>query len=489
MMYRRTCSSEGIENLESRQLLAVDPWSVRVNFQPESTTPPPGYKYDYGAAFGRRGNGLTYGWNREKQSDAVQTESVFNNVRGETFIRLNEGDTWSIAVPGDGWYQVRALMGDPNRTDGDYRLRAEGKMLVKGKPYGQEFPFVEGIDTIHVTDGRLTLSADSKAVLNRLSSVEITRVDPPEAYPQGAPIEWKRANVHSPIARVEAGQVRVGDRLFVMGGFTRHDYEQATRRIDILDLRTHQWTRGPDLPGPTTHMAVASDGQRFIYTAGGQVNPGLSKPGSDEVWRYDILADRWDLIARLPDIRFLPQMSYIDGRLHVIGGNDATRVVSTNTHWVLDLADPRAGWTAAAPLPEATDHHSQIVIDGAIYVLGGEIDHGTSYLVSRSLYRYDPATDAWTRLQDQPVAASHAEATTFTDGRRIFVIAGQGGAQQIIADVRSYNIATGQWEVHPSLPTGRKGGIGWIDGNRLYYLAGDDAKYGQPAWGYVGTIG
>lgn len=489
MSYRReTCHEVFVEGLEARQFLAADVWALRVNFQPESVTPPPGYKYDYGAEYGRRGNGLTYGWNRDKQSSAEAVQSPFNSPRGDTHIDMNEGDTWSVAVPSDGWYSVRVLMGDPTRIDGDYRLRAEGKLIVKGEPYGAAFPFVEGIDTVHVTDGVLTLSADSQAVRNRIASVDILRVDPPLEYAQGANIDWARASVAAPIARVEASAVRMANKLYVFGGFSDPYYNTVTQRVDMLDLDTLKWSRRDNMPAPATHTGAATDG-RYIYLAGGQVGPLLTRTGTDQVWRYDPANDAWERFGKLPAIRYGAQMAYLNGKLHLIGGNDDTRVISQSTHWVLDLSNPAAGWTAASPLPEPTDHHSVIIVNDHLYVVGGEVEHGTSYLVSRSLYEYVERVDGWNKLADMPVAASHAEANTVTDGKRIFVLAGQGGAQQIIGDVRSYNIETNEWQVHPSLPTARKGGISWIDGNKLYYLNGDDKQNGQPTWGYVGTIG
>ncbi len=489
MTYRfGTNGGVAVERLEARQLLAADAWSLRVNFQPEAIEPPPGYRYDYGAKYEQRGNGLTYGWNRDKRAGAEVVKSVFDNVRGDTRIDMNEGDTWSAAVPSDGWYSVRVLMGDPNKLDGDYRLRAEGQWLAKGKPYDADHPFVEGIETIHVTDGNLTLAGDSAAKLNRIASVKITQVDPPTAYRQGANIDWSRTRFGSPIARVEASAVRLGNRMYVFGGFTNPDYTQITQRVDVLDLNTLKWGRRDNMPAPATHTGAATDG-RFIYLAGGQTGPLLTRTGTDQVWRYDPINDTWQRFGKLPAIRFGALMANLNGKLHLMGGDDESRVTSQATHWVLDLANPAAGWTDAAPLPEATDHHSVIVVNDHLYVVGGEFDHGTSYLVSRSLYEYVERIDGWNKLADQPVAASHAEANTVTDGKRIFVLAGQGAAQQIIADVRSYNIATGEWEVHSSLPTGRKGGISWIDGNRLYYLNGDDNRNGQPTWGYVGVIG
>jgi N-acetylneuraminic acid mutarotase len=470
--------------IEKRLFLAAD-FAVRVNFAPIDAPDPDGYKLDYGAAYSRRGNGLTYGWSSDKRGDTSHRESKYDNARGDSHIAVGHSDSWSINVP-NGWYQVRALSGDPSTLDGDYRFNVEATPLLKGKPY-PGFPFIEGITTVRVTDGKVTVTSDARAKNNRLNSLSILAVDAPVAPPRGVNIDWSRDNtVASPVARVEAAIVRMGDLVVVMGGFT-NEYLGATRRVDVLNTKTNQWTRWADLPEAQTHIAAATDG-RYIYIAGGQIGPLLSPNLTDKVWRFDPKTNQWEAFGQLPTIRAGAQMQFIDGKLHLVGGDDETRVVSQSTHYVLDLANPSAGWTEAAPLPVATDHHTTIVVDGDLYVLGGEIDHGTSYFTRSDFFRYDAATDTWATLPSMPTGLSHQEAATLTDGRRIIVIAGQADVQQMSNKVYSYDLATGVWEEHTGLPNARKGGIAWLDGDTIHYFAGDDEKFGQPTWSYKGVI-
>ncbi|HEX8324113.1 MAG TPA: kelch repeat-containing protein [Tepidisphaeraceae bacterium] len=464
---------------------AANDFSVRINFAPESAPDAPGYRIDYGAEYGRRSNGLTYGWNRDKRSDTSYEQSEYDTVRGDARIAFYSGDSWSIAVP-DGWYAVRALSGDPFTLEADYRLNVEGQPLLKGKPY-PGFPFIEGLTTVKVTDGRLTVTSAPRAAENRLNAIQIAATDPPTAVPAGVNISWTRDDsVRSPVARVESAVVRMGDLLVVMGGFT-DQYLAATRRVDVLNTKTGEWTRWADLPGPETHIAAATDG-RYIYAAGGQTGPLLSDDLTAAVYRYDPKRDVWEPFGELPEIRAGAQMQYVNKKLHVIGGDDETRVVAQSSHYVLDPKDPDAGWQEAAPLPVATDHHSSIVVNGDMYILGGEIDHGTSYITRSDFFVYQAGADKWVRLPDMPSGLSHQEASTLTDGRRIIAIAGQADVQQISGLVYSYDIARGVWEQHTSLPTPRKGGVAWLDGKVLQYFAGDDDKFGQPTWSYKGVI-
>lgn len=478
-----------IEALETRQHLdahpSAAPYSLRVNFAPEDSPSVPGYRLDYGAKLARRGNGNIYGWSSSRISAATHRDVArYDSVRAETGIAMGSA-TWSARVP-NGWYDVRILMGDPTTLKADYRVNVEGQIVVKGTPY-TNFPFVEGKRVVRVTDGMLTVSTASGAVNNKIASIGIFSTPAPKSAPQGAKIKWSMTGLNSPIHHAEAGSVRVGDKLYVFGGFT-NAYESVSTRMDILDLKTNRWSRGTSLPGAQTHFGATTDGKN-IYIAGGQFGPMLSSKGSNEVWKYEIATNRWSSMRRLPDVRFGGQLQYLNGRLHFIGGNDRTRVRSRSEHWILELGRPEKGWYVGAPLPAPTDHHSSIVVRGQLYVLGGEVEHGTSYLQNDGLYRYDAYRNRWKTLAGLPEASSHNEASTLTDGRRIFVIAGQTNAQQLTSQVRSYDIARDRWELHTSLPTARKAGIAWITGNKLYYMTGDDAETGEPRSTYVGVIG
>ena len=43
--------------------------SVKINFQTQGAPIPAGYLRDYGQVFGDRGNGFSYGWDRDKSAD------------------------------------------------------------------------------------------------------------------------------------------------------------------------------------------------------------------------------------------------------------------------------------------------------------------------------------------------------------------------------------------------------------------------------------
>lgn len=472
-----------IEPLEGRLQYAA--FSAKVNF---TTTTAPGaahYTRDYGGVYTYHRNGLTYGWNDDHQSRATYKLSSYNDTRLDSSIAMADTDNWSIAVP-NGYYKVHAVMGQAGVISGDQRLTAEGNLFISGQPYNG-FAFIEGFVTVQVTDGKLTLAPNSRAVSAKLDYVEISQTTAPAVTPAATATARADTTLEVPVKRVEFSVARLGTKIYSLGGFV-DDYTSTTQRFDVFDTKTLTYTQLTDLPGAPTHEAVATDGT-YIYSAGGQFGPERSTDLTNVVWRYDIAHNSWSRFTKLPAIRTGGTLTYLDGKLHFIGGDDASRVRATNTHWTLDLSNPAARWTNAAPLPGKADHAAALTLNGVIYFSGGDNEHGTSYLSQTGLYAYDPDRDIWATFASLPTGISHAEAATITDGKNIFVIAGQGLAQQLTAGVYVYNIAKNVWRQSTSMPTARKGGVAWIAGSKFYYLTGDDSASGLQRGGYVGTIG
>lgn len=211
----------------------------------------------------------------------------------------------------------------------------------------------------------------------------------------------------------------IGERLYVVGGARRRSAEE-------FDPEENRWRTVAPPPFTRTHFAAAAHGGRLFAIGGygGEVREGEAQ-FSPDVFAYDPLADRWEEGPPLP----LPLHGHravdLDGTLHVLGGtadfDDFTH------HFVL-----RGGsWEKAAPLPPngniffvAEPHRGTIVVAGG---LGDRV------------WRYDPATDAWTRLPDHEPPRYHAAGAVALDRLYLF-----GGAPT----------AAGLRETFDSIPLG-----------------------------------
>jgi N-acetylneuraminic acid mutarotase len=117
-------------------------------------------------------------------------------------------------------------------------------------------------------------------------------------------------------------------------------------------------------------------------------------------------------------------------------------------------------WTQKADMPTARFGCGASVVNGKIYVIGGEEVHNdpTPFAVVEV---YDPATDTWERKADMPTGREGL-ATAVVDGK-IYAIGGQRGAHVMVSTVEVYDPATDTWEKKANMPTAR----GWFSASAL----------------------
>ena len=155
-------------------------FAVKINFQPAGAAVPTGFRPDSGAAFGDRGDGYSYGWETTLAgADLIERGAGRSqDLRYDTLCQMQaDGNhTWEIAVP-NGPYSVLLTAGDPAYTNGVYRIAAENVLLLDGIPSSSN-RWVEGLGTVVVTDGRLTVSSGAGANSNRLACLELSALEP-----------------------------------------------------------------------------------------------------------------------------------------------------------------------------------------------------------------------------------------------------------------------------------------------------------------------
>lgn len=147
--------------------------AIRINFQPEAAPVPTGFLADVGKIFADRGNGLTYGWNKNI-APATRDRNLLSDQARDTLVhtQLYGLRAWEIVVP-NGVYSVHLVSGDAQYFDSTYKVNVEGTLVVNGKPTSGS-RFVEGTKTVVVNDGRLTITNANGAVNNKLDFIEIT---------------------------------------------------------------------------------------------------------------------------------------------------------------------------------------------------------------------------------------------------------------------------------------------------------------------------
>lgn len=476
----RSLTGGQLEQLEARQLLAV---SVKINFQPDTTNVPAGYIADIGKTYGSRGNGYSYGWGSANEANMRRRNSSWSpDARYDTFGRMFSTQKWEISVP-NGTYDVRLVSGDPTRLDSYFKFKIESTTVMDAKPAGLN-NWVERSARVTISDGRLTIAPVSGSSNGNLDFVEINTA---ASVPAKKSINWsKQSSGTAPISRVESGVVQVGNKLYVMGGYTG-GYGSTSKRVDVLDLATKTWSRLADLPGSQTHAGVTSDGQ-YIYWASGQFGAMFSTTTTRDVWRFEIATNKWTKFVSLPAARFGGALAHVNGKLYFFGGTSSDRTTSQRDHWMLDLSNTAAGWVSKAPLPFAGDHLSHVVLDGLIYSIGGEHDHGKTYVQHDYMFAYNPSTNSWSRKANLPTPSSHFEGGTVVLNSKIFAISGQIDHEALTSEVRAYDPATNTWSLYSNFPEKRKGPAAGVYNGKIYFSGGDSYQNGQPRELWIGTV-
>lgn len=176
MFYRMSARAACLESLEIRAMLA---YTAHINFQPKSASVPSGYLVDYGQAYGKQSNGLTYGWSSSHPSDTRDRGKTSDQRFDTTILSQSSGKSyrWDLSIP-NGTYSVKLVAGDAGYYDSYYKINVEGKLVVNARP-NSSTRFIAKTTTITVTDGKLTLSNAGGAINNKICFIDITSSQPP----------------------------------------------------------------------------------------------------------------------------------------------------------------------------------------------------------------------------------------------------------------------------------------------------------------------
>jgi N-acetylneuraminic acid mutarotase len=281
-----------------------------------------------------------------------------------------------------------------------------------------------------------------------------------------APGQW---GLKAPLieANSEFTLAATNGKIYVLGGYPSS--RNSVKTVQVYDIASNTWTRGPDLPEVNNHgIAAAHDG--IVYLFGGQTDPNTAyvdtvyaldtKPGPNAGRRvskarmptarsagaavvhegkiyvaagrpprgsdfavYDPAADRWETLPDLPNQRNHIAAEVINGRIHVIGGRLAGGFQSDKTA-AHEVFDPRTKtWTVAAPMLKPRSGINSAMALGCVHVWGGEEAAG----VFPDHDYYDPRNDRWVKLPNMAIPIHGVTGATFANG----LIWVTGGGNQV----------------------------------------------------------
>ncbi|MEO0413850.1 MAG: hypothetical protein AAF226_02730 [Verrucomicrobiota bacterium] len=136
-----------------------------------------------------------------------------------------------------------------------------------------------------------------------------------------------------------------------------------------LHLATLRWSsdRLPALPKERDHLSVLADSVAF-YLVGGRKD----EEGEDSVclrYRFSQRESKWEKLSRIPTPTGGQMAALVNGRIHIVSGEDLQTKEVFSQHEVFDLVSGR--WSNSEPLPVSRHGAASIYVNGVWYVIGG----------------------------------------------------------------------------------------------------------------------
>ena len=263
-----------------------------------------------------------------------------------------------------------------------------------------------------VVDGKIYAIGGAGPVYEALRTVEV--YDP-------ATDTWTTKS-EMPTARQGLSTSVVDGKIYAIGGgsasSSSYGVVETYSTVEEYDPATDTWTTKSPMPTARGfHSANVVDGK--IYVFGG--SPGAPARASIlAVEMYDPATDTWAQKSDMPwslrtGIR-AGFSSVVDGKIYAFGGYGGSGIV--------DEYDPATDtWTAKSDMPTARHALSTSVVDGKIYAIGGYVPGVPGHPGLATVDIYDPATDTWTTAPDMPTGR-FGPRTSVVDGK-IYVIGGE----------------------------------------------------------------
>ena len=186
---------------------------------------------------------------------------------------------------------------------------------------------------------------------------------------------------------------------YVFGGYSfsaGHNLDNAYH----FNLFSGGWNQLAPMPDANL-MSSAVPSWPYIYVFGGSIHdPDTLPPPVDYCRRYDIDTNTWDTCPPMPGARGFMASGYDpdNGKIYLAGGYSTADIDSAQTTtWEFD---PVTGtYTQKAAMPNGLGGGASGFINGRLYVAGGR---DASNTILDTLYIYDPATNTWSEGPPMP---------------------------------------------------------------------------------------
>jgi N-acetylneuraminic acid mutarotase len=244
--------------------------------------------------------------------------------------------------------------------------------------------------------------------------------------------------------------------LYVFGGLDWEESDAALSTVEAYNVATDSWTTKAPSPYERARMnGIGRIGQR-LYLPGGGFETGNGFERWAGLMVYDTRQDRWIQEADMPQASSEGVAGVIGGKLYVLTGfdnvyedgvpcSDCPFSPTQYTRQLFRYNPATDTWTRRRASPHFHVRGAAGVIGGKFYVAGGLERTSAGSFVSRRLDIYDPVTNQWSSGADMPEPRSSI--TGAVVGGKLFIIGGAAG------EVAAYDPLTNRWTAKAPVPT------------------------------------
>jgi N-acetylneuraminic acid mutarotase len=247
----------------------------------------------------------------------------------------------------------------------------------------------------------------------------------------------------NPVPVHHGAAAAIDRKFYLFGGFRLPDTGKVgwypENKAWVFDLDTQQWSALPPMPTARGALAAVAVGKKIYVNGGANIPAGMQLPdglspggpvellGTMEV--FDTETNAWSTLRPMPTPRNHHSIAFVDGKIYAIGGRVGSCYSNgwSSNVWMNEAYDVAGNtWMTRAPMPTARSGTGISVLDGKIYVLGGEgwIDEFGG--VFRANEVFDPKANSWSRAA-RMLTPRHGFAAA-TVGPAIYAVSGVNNA-------------------------------------------------------------
>ena len=308
----------------------------------------------------------------------------------------------------------------------------------------KDMPTARSYFSTSVVDGKIfAIGGQMRLERDQFGEQALSKV---EMYDPETDTWERRTDMLTPRAAVSTSVV--DGKIFAIGGDQAEKikvprgYSWKTKKlttVEMYDPATDTWTQKADMPTPRSYLSTSvMDGK--IYAIGGMSN-------SNKQWRletvevYDPATDTWAKARDINQARSCAAISVVNGEMYAMGGRGWSGIQTQPDPYLssVEAFNPKTNqWQEITEMPTPRTSHTASIVDGKVYVIGGYVQEDKKYKNLGTIEIYDPATDCWTQAPDMLIGRS-GHTTEVIDGQ-IYIFGGDSdGAGGPLTSVEVYD--------------------------------------------------